>query len=180
MELTVDESYYWDWAKNLSMSYLDHPPMVAYSIAATTLFSDSELFVRLSALLYSVGISYLFFYLALNLFNSPVIALSSTFLINISLLFFVGGIIITPDTPLVFFWTLFLLLFFKAIHQDSINLWFFAGIALGFALLSKYTAIFIFVSSVIFLVWEKKFRHHIFKPGFFVMSVTGFILFLPV
>jgi len=180
VELTVDETYYWEWAKDLQMSYLDHPPMVAYSIAATTMLSDSELFVRLSALILSAATSIVFFYLAFVLFESAFIALFSTFLINVSLLFFAGGIIVTPDTPQIFFWTLFLLLFYTALEKDRLSWWVLAGIVLGCTFLSKYTGVFVLASAFLYLLWEGRYRKQLIRPGFYLMGIVALILFLPV
>src|SRR5882672_4598331 len=36
--LLGDEAYYWLWAKHLSLGYHDHPPLIAWLIAATTAF----------------------------------------------------------------------------------------------------------------------------------------------
>jgi 4-amino-4-deoxy-L-arabinose transferase-like glycosyltransferase len=34
--LVPDETYYWLWAQHPSFGYYDHPPMVAWGIAALT------------------------------------------------------------------------------------------------------------------------------------------------
>lgn len=48
MGLGDDEAYYWLWAQRLDWSYFDHPPMVAWLIAASTaVFGDSPAAVRL-------------------------------------------------------------------------------------------------------------------------------------
>ena len=31
--LTGDEAYYWEWSRHLAFGYVDHPPMVAWTIA---------------------------------------------------------------------------------------------------------------------------------------------------
>src|SRR5271170_7510463 len=52
LELTFDEAYYTLWSRSLSFGYLDHPPMVALLIrASTALFGDSEIGVRALSLL---------------------------------------------------------------------------------------------------------------------------------
>ena len=32
MELRTDEAYYWTWSKEHALSFLDHPPMIAWLI----------------------------------------------------------------------------------------------------------------------------------------------------
>src|ERR1700752_907726 len=45
--LRTDEAYYWTWSKENVLSFLDHPPMVAWFIRfGTAIFGDSNLGVR--------------------------------------------------------------------------------------------------------------------------------------
>ncbi len=178
--VSVDECYYWDWGKNIQMSYLDHPPMIGYLIALSTFFSDASTFVRLPVALFSAGVSFLLYFLSLRLFSSSFAALATVLLSNLCLLFFIGGIITTPDTPLLFFWSLFMLLFLRSVKENTPHLWVGAGLALGCALLSKYTAIFLLPCAMIFLLWEKESRPLFFKAGPFLMAFSAFLLFLPV
>src|ERR1700677_2962050 len=42
--LVPDEAYYWVWSQHLALSYLDHPPIVAYLIRlGTALMGNTEL-----------------------------------------------------------------------------------------------------------------------------------------
>ena len=104
LELHPDESYYWLWSKFLGLSYYDHPPMVAYFIKATTLFCDSEFFVRLSGLIVAAALSVLLWFFAKKLFNEK-IAAASVIIINTMPLMLAGALIITPDTPVFLFWS---------------------------------------------------------------------------
>ena len=48
-EILFEEGYYWNYAQHLDISYLDHPPMVAWLIwASTLLFGHSEFNIRQS------------------------------------------------------------------------------------------------------------------------------------
>ena len=57
VELTFDEAYYTLWSRALAFGYLDHPPMVALWIrASTALFGGSEFGVRaLGAVLFALA-----------------------------------------------------------------------------------------------------------------------------
>src|SRR3954451_7460856 len=47
MELRTDEAYYWTWSKEGALSFLDHPPMIAWFIRfGTAIFGDTVLGVR--------------------------------------------------------------------------------------------------------------------------------------
>ena len=47
--LFYDEAYYFGWAQELAFGYFSKPPMVAWSIALTTIATDSSWAVRLSS-----------------------------------------------------------------------------------------------------------------------------------
>src|SRR5437764_8696080 len=52
MELRTDEAYYWTWSKENVLSFLDHPPMIAWFIRfGTALFGDTAFGVRFAGLL---------------------------------------------------------------------------------------------------------------------------------
>ena len=52
MELRTDEAYYWTWSKESALSFLDHPPMIAWFIRfGTSIFGDTNLGVRFAGIL---------------------------------------------------------------------------------------------------------------------------------
>src|SRR5262245_15573697 len=52
IELRVDEAYYWTWSKEDVISYLDHPPMIAWLIRlSTSVLGDTNFGVRFPGLL---------------------------------------------------------------------------------------------------------------------------------
>src|SRR4029077_13569959 len=63
--LQVDEAYYWTWSKESVISYLDHPPMVAWCIhLGTAIFGDSNFGVRVSGLVAMLVMQVLLAYIA--------------------------------------------------------------------------------------------------------------------
>lgn len=58
--LTGDEAYFWEWSRHLALGYHDHPPLVAWAIAASTaLLGSTELGVRAPSLLALAGCCWL-------------------------------------------------------------------------------------------------------------------------
>src|SRR5437870_6690169 len=52
IDLRTDEAYYWTWSKENVLSFLDHPPMVAWFIRfGTAIFGDTAFGVRFAGLL---------------------------------------------------------------------------------------------------------------------------------
>ena len=186
-----DELYYWSWAQTLQSSYFDHPPMVAYLIrASTSIFGNSVLALRLPAIAIS-----LFIFIAL-------LRLAPRGNLIWALLFcpltFIGSVLITPDLPLVFFWTLYALWFawinaslegwssdpITRVYQNSPVTWLqwiIGGTLLGLGGLSKYTMLLAVPSGLAALAirtrlraWGPGYLFHLFIAGLLVSPVLVF------
>lgn len=140
--LAPDESYYWVWSRALAPGYFDHPPMVALWIAAgTALLGDSALGVRLLGPLAAALGSLLLVRAGDDLFPAERPGLRAAILLNATLLFGVGAVTMTPDTPLMFFWTGALAALAR-VQAGGDGRWFLvAGVAAGLAIASKYTGV---------------------------------------
>ena len=142
-ELCGDEAYYWVWSRSLSWGYLDHPPMVAWLIRASTgVLGSNELAVRLPGILLAGGTIMLATY-AGHLLG---LARKSLLLLQVVLLCFpmlqVAGAIFTPDTPALFFALLTLVAALLCLNRpENWASWWLLGLAAGLAMLSKYTAL---------------------------------------
>src|SRR6266567_4593414 len=141
--LTFDEAYYWMWSKHLAGGYYDHPPMVAVVIRLGTLIAgDTELGVRLISILLALPMSWAVYRATEILFGSRRAAASATILLNVTLMAAVGTLIVTPDAPLLVA-SSFVLFFLAKVLETGRGAWWLAvGVAVGVALLSKYTAMF--------------------------------------
>lgn len=151
-----DELYYWCWSEHLQLSYYDHPPMCAYMIrAATAVFGDTLFAIRLPAVLSTLTVLVVVGYLTLPRTLLPLVVCSP--------LFTFGAVLVTPDTPLLMFWALYLLWLVK-VQEGLANglrqppepmkaqgadaprsagaawwLWPVGGLMLGCGILGKYT-----------------------------------------
>jgi len=193
--LSPDEAYYWDWSRNPSLSYYTHPPMVAYIIHIFTLLGgDSEFWVRLGAVLLTLGVSILVYFLARDIFKSERIAFFSALLLNITLGFAIGALIITPDAPLIFFWMLSLYFLYLSLDRDGASearrykasergnrgWWYPLGIAVGLGLLSKYTMVLFFPCALLFLLLSNKNRRWFKCKEPYLALVIALFVFTPV
>ncbi len=182
-ELALDEGYYWLWSRHLSLSYYDHPPMVAVIIAITTLAGSSEMFVRLGSVLGSVISSILIYRLAARLFDERA-GWHSVWIANITLIFSVGSLIVSPDTPLIPFYIAAMLLFLDAAGSgdgpNAASKWLATGVAVGLAMLSKYTAVFFFPGAFLFLLLSGEKRKWFFRPHPYLAAVVAALVFSPV
>ena len=179
--LVPQEAYYWKYAKNLALSYFDHPPMAAWTIALfTAIGGDHVFFIRLGSVLYALGMLILLYRIGLELFGDRKIAFLTIIAINCTVLFSIGATIITPDVPLLFFWTLIVYFLVKLKNTGLTKYWYFAGIALGFGLLSKYTALLIVPGIFFYILLDKKQRHWLGTIHPYLSVLIAGIIFLPV
>ena len=142
LELMFDEAYYALWSKHLAWCYLDHPPMVALSIRLSTwLFGDHEFGIRALGTLAAAAGGPLVYLVSLRLFENRTEAAFAGLLYCSMLLIAAGAIIITPDTPLLFFWSIAVYAVVRIYRDADWRWWMVAGAAMGLALQSKYTAL---------------------------------------
>lgn len=181
-ELALDEGYYWVWSRHLSLSYYDHPPMVALTIWLTTLFGDGEFFVRLGSVIGAAVSSWLLFQITVRLSGDEKAGLAAVWIANLTLIFCAGGLIVSPDTPLVPFYLCALLFFLDATEREdrAFFRWCAAGAAVGLAMLSKYTAVFFFPGALLYLILTPRRRHWLLRPHPYLATLVAFIVFSPV
>lgn len=125
-DVYFDSAYYWQWARHLAWGYFDHPPMVAWLIAA--------LGVHGTALLCGAGTVAAVWGLARDVHGSREAAWRAAALWSVVPVGMMAGVWATPDSPLLLFWALAL----WALWRER---WVLAGLACGLALLSKYPAV---------------------------------------
>ncbi len=182
VELAPDEAFYWYWAKHPDLSYLDHPPMVAYIMAIfTALGGDTAFFVRLGGLLCTIPAHALIFFSAKRLYPDERKARWELLLvINCTLLFSTGCLVQTPDTPLLVFWSLALYCGAHIATGGGTRWWLLSGIALGLGLLSKYTMILIVACQFLFLLLCPNQRRWLRHPAPYLALVIALTIFSPV
>lgn len=143
-ELIFDEAYYWHYARDMAWGYFDHPPMVALLIKLSGFFFNGELGVRFISCLMSVGTLVILWQIiehrkkeqyAVHFF---ILAFSMT-LLN------AYGFFTLPDTPLLFFTALFLLVYRSFIKSPSVLLSIVLGITMAAMMYSKYHAILVII-----------------------------------
>src|SRR3954454_587529 len=139
IDLSGDEAHYWDWSRNLDLSYYSKGPLVAYLIRAScALFGDAMWAVRLPALVLGVGTSVLTYLLTLTLFRSERVALGAVLLNHIVPMFVAGSLLMTIDPPFFFCWALATYLLALILFHERRRLWPLVGVAVGLAFLAKY------------------------------------------
>lgn len=143
-DLIFDEAYYWYYAQNMAWGYFDHPPMVALMVKLSSFLFDGELGVRFVSCLLSVGTLFFLWLLIDNpkknkyVWHFFVLCFSMT-LLN------AYGFFTLPDTPLLFFTTVFLYAYKKFIISPSVIIAIVLGLTMSALMYSKYHAVLVIV-----------------------------------
>jgi 4-amino-4-deoxy-L-arabinose transferase-like glycosyltransferase len=188
-----DELYYWCWSERLQLSYYDHPPMTAYLIrAATTVFGDTLFAIRLPAVVSTLTVLLVVGYLTRPRTLLPLVVFTP--------LFTFGAVLVTPDTPLLMFWALYLLWLVK-VQEGMANgrcepagghfmprpahtgrspwwLWPLGGLILGCGILGKYTTGLAVVAGFLSFVLAGNWRR--WAGGYAVHLAVAFLVTLPI
>ncbi len=143
LELYPDEAQYWLWSRTLDFGYFSKPPVIAWSVWATTaLGGDGEPWVKLSAALYQAGASLAVFAIGRRLYGA-----SAGFLACVLYALMPGvqlsAMVAATDAPLMFFLSLAVLAYAtlpSVAGGRKLAVAAGLGAALGLAFLSKYAA----------------------------------------
>ncbi len=180
-ELSPDEAYYWVWSRALAPGYLDHPPMVALWIRAGTALAGQGAFgVRLLGPLSAALGSVLLARAADDFFPQRRPGAAAAALLNATLLMGAGAVTMTPDTPLLFFWTVALWALARLLRTGDGWWWLVVGAASGAALDSKYTAVLLGAGIALWLVADPVGRSWLRRPWPWAGAAIAGSLFAPV
>jgi 4-amino-4-deoxy-L-arabinose transferase-like glycosyltransferase len=151
--LSADESYYWVWSRTPAWGYLDHPPMVAGWIrVGCAVAGQTALGVRLLGPIAGLLGTLLLARAAEDLCPGRRAGVVAGVLLNATLAVGAGAIVMTPDTPLLFFWTAALAALARLIRSQNAHWWLAVGLASGLALDSKYTAVLLGAGVLVWLL----------------------------
>lgn len=150
-DLVDDEGYYTLWSLHLGPGYLDHPPAVAWAIAAgRSLLGENSLGVRAFALLAPLLISLALYRTGSILFGTAVAALTVLWYnltLGVSL-----SLLATPDAPSTLFWMLALWALAEFLRSRNPYWWLLVGLLAGLGVLGKYTNLFLGLGIVLFVL----------------------------
>ncbi len=179
------EALYYNYSRHLALSYLDHPPLIGWLIAASvSLFGTSVLAVRLVPLCMT-GLCLLFAYRATAETFGKNAAAVSALLLFASPVFSIGMTAASPDAPLAACVLLFTWQLHRALTDDSRGVTArvlrptLLGALVGLAFLAKYTGACL-VLSVFALLCQKPYRRFLTAPGLYLGALAAAAFALPV
>lgn len=152
LDLSIDEAQYFLWSLEPAWGYFSKPPMIAWVIAASTaLCGDSEACIRLPALLLFAASAGIVAAIAARLHDARTGLWAGVAFATLVLTSFYSWAM-TTDSILLFFWSLSLWLFLRALDRDAWRDWLALGLCVGLGLLTKYTMS-LFLGCALLVLW---------------------------
>ncbi|MBV8781350.1 MAG: glycosyltransferase family 39 protein [Phycisphaerae bacterium] len=178
--LIPEEAYYWMYARHPSLSYFDHPPMVAWVIRiGTAIFGQTETGVRFVGSVLALAAPALMYWMARLWVNrrASLIAAAALLLLPV---YVWTGFINTMNSQLLFFWLLSLYGASLALRRDHSIGWYIAGVGMGGAMLSKYTGVFVGGGIGLALLMYRPWWRRLYSPHLYLGAALGVLMFAPV
>lgn len=178
--LIFDECYYWTWSLHLQACYFDHPPLVAWVIAAGhALLGHNALAVRIGAILSGVLLAIAGRQLGKEMFGNAAGNRAGIFL-TLAPIFAGNSFLMTPDTMLVPAWAFAMLFAWRGSRPEApMAWWLLAGAAAGVGMLSKYTMVLFFAGLGVLWLASPGNRKRLFL-GSLMAGIVTLVIFLPV
>mgnify|MGYP001765439734 CR=1 FL=1 len=180
LDLSGDETYYWDWGRQPDWGYFSKPPLIGWIMATLGLAGfDSTFGIRASAtLLVALGLA-LYFRLGRELADTQA-AMWATLLLAFAPAVSVLSLVLTIDVPLLLCWTGALFAFHRWLQGDGSSR---AGglivLCVGMGSLSKQTMLVFLPLALIHLALDPESRHRLARPTLWIGAVAAFGFLVP-
>lgn len=153
LELRTDEAYYWTWSKENTLSFLDHPPMIAWFIRfGTSIFGDTNFGVRFAGLLAMPISQLLLADIVRRVTRDMRAALLAVLMMEAALYYGLLMAKVAPDTALIPFELAMVWSLVRLTESGDARWWLAAGLFGGLSLLSKLTALMLIPAIAAFIL----------------------------
>ena len=181
IDLRTDEAYYWTWSKESALSFLDHPPMIAWFIRfGTAIFGDTNLGVRFAGIV-AMLVTQLLLADIVRRATHDVRAVVIAVLMPEAALYY--GLLmakVSPDVALIPFAVAMVWALVRLHESNDARWWLAAGAFAGLALLSKFTAVMLLPAVAAFLLVPKWRSRWLASPYPWAAALIAVIVFSPV
>lgn len=167
-ELFHDEAYYWMYSRVPDWGYYDHAPMIAWMIRLGYGILPHEIGVRLLTVLMSTGTIYLLY----QILQPKDPKLIWGILLSVALVH-VGGFFAAPDSPMIFFGTLFLYRYQRYLQAETPLTIGLLILSIVLLLYSKYHGIMLIFFTVV------SHPKLLLKGSFWLAAFASLLLFMP-
>ena len=183
--LFPDETYYWDWSRHLAFGYFDHPPMIAWVIAGgTAIFGDTPIGVRLVPIMLGAVASLAVAGSARALAGNNAARFGAV-LMSVMPLSATGFVPATPDAPLLAAIAVTLYCILRVLDpiapsRTQMQFWILAGLAIGVAMASKFTGVFVPMAVTVAMLLHPALRSQLRTAGPWLAVLVASLVMLPV
>ncbi len=168
-----DEAYHWQWSRRLDWCYYDHPGMVAWLARLCAPWGGhSAALIRLSPVLLGAGTAIATYQLARMTLKDERLATRAGVLFLLVPLFFASGLLM-PMVAVTFFGVLGMTLLYRAMQRNRLWDWVVAGLALGAALNSNFTALLLIALGGLYLLLSRDHRRSLGTSGPYVALLVA-------
>ena len=175
LDLYADEAYYWMWSRRLAAGYFDHPPVVAWLIRASSAILPGEAGVRFLFVLCGALAVVFAALIAREMSDDPrVPAVAAIVAATSPILMLTGGLAL-PDAPVAAAYAGATWLVARARGRG----WIIAGVVVGLALLSKYTAALLAPALLLLVLLDRDLRRDLRTPWPWLGGAVAVLVFLP-
>ena len=142
IELRTDEAYYWTWSKEGALSFLDHPPGIAWLIRfGTAIFGDTVLGVRFGGIVAMLVTQLLLADIVRRLTHDVRAIVVAVLMPEAALYYGLLMAKVAPDVAMIPFAVAMMWSLVRLAQSGDGRWWLAAGLFAGLSLLSKFTAI---------------------------------------
>ncbi|MBW7966963.1 glycosyltransferase family 39 protein [Bradyrhizobium sp. BR 10261] len=142
IELRTDEAYYWTWSKEGALSFLDHPPGIAWLIRfGTLIFGDTALGVRFGGIVAMLVTQCLLADIVRRLTHDARAIAIAVLMPEAALYYGLLMAKVAPDVAMIPFAVAMMWSLVRLAQSGDGRWWLAAGLFAGLALLSKFTVV---------------------------------------
>lgn len=142
IELRTDEAYYWTWSKEAALSFLDHPPGIAWLIwLGTAIFGDTVLGVRFGGIVAMLVTQCLLADIVRRLTHDVRAVVVAVLMPEAALYYGLLTAKVAPDVAMIPFAAAMIWSLVRLAQSGDGRWWLAAGLFAGLSLLSKFTAV---------------------------------------
>ena len=181
IDLRTDEAYYWTWSKEDVLSFLDHPPMIAWFIRfGTAIFGDTNFGVRFAGVLAMLVTQLLLADIVYRVTQDVHAVVLAVLMPEAAVYYGLLMAKVAPDVALIPFAVAMVWALIRLNESKDARWWLVAGIFAGLALLSKLTAVMLLPAVAAFMLVPGWRRRWLRSPYPWLAALIALGLFLPV
>ncbi|HEY2213325.1 MAG TPA: glycosyltransferase family 39 protein [Bradyrhizobium sp.] len=181
IDLRTDEAYYWTWSKENVLSFLDHPPMIAWFIRfGTAIFGDTNFGVRFAGILAMLVTQLLLADIVRRVTHDVRAVVLAVLMPEAALYYGLLMAKVSPDVALIPFAVAMVWALIRLNESGDARWWLAAGVFAGLALLSKFTAVMLIPAVAAFMLVPDWRQRWLFSPYPWLAALIAVVLFLPV